>query len=326
MQDNSPDKEPTLPVIGISACLAGQTVRYNGGHSQSRLCLNQLSRVFTFETFCPEVAAGFGTPRPTMRLAGQPDNPRLIFSDGDPGQPDLAAQLRSGFDAKLDAFAHLDGYILMKNSPSCGLERVKVYQDNGYPHEAKGMGIFAKALQQRYPLMPLEEEGRLHDAHLRENFILRVYTHHRFHRDVLDQLKYSNLLAFHSRYKYLLMAHSQTVYRQLGQLLASAHDDPLEETAHYYFEKLMQALSRPAGRSGNTNALLHLLGYLKKSVNSEARQDLAHTIHRYRCGEIPLVTPVTMLNHYINQVGSHYVKQQIYWQPYPDQLGLRNQL
>ncbi|WP_439135411.1 YbgA family protein [Pseudomaricurvus sp.] len=334
-------KTPDI-TVGLSACLAGQPVRYNGGHSQSRLCLNSLSPYFKFETFCPEVSAGFGTPRPTMRLVGDPQHPDLIHSDGGDSTP-LNNQLIDGFKNKLEQFSELDGYILMKNSPSCGLERVKVYQDNGYPHKEKGQGIFARALQQKYPLLPLEEEGRLHDPHLLENFILRVYAHHRFRVTVLDQPEMSSLVRFHSLYKYLVMAHNQQSYRQLGRLVANADKKPVQSVIRLYFEQLMNALSVPARRSGHCNVLQHLLGYLKKSVNGSARQDIVSTILRYREGKLPLITPVTLLLHYIEQQetpngdssidGSQsqrypdgYLQSQYYWHPYPDDLGLRNHI
>jgi len=328
--------------VGLSACLAGESVRYNGGHSQSRLCLNNLSPYFKFDTFCPEVSAGFGTPRPTMRLVGNPRNPNLIYSDAD-DRSDLTNQLVDGFKNKLEQFSELDGYILMKSSPSCGLERVKVYQDNGYPHAEKGQGIFARALQQQYPQLPLEEEGRLHDPHLLENFILRVYAHHRFRTTVQNQPEMNSLVRFHSLYKYLVMAHNQQSYRQLGRLVANADKKAAQRVIHLYFEQFMEALSVPARRSGHCNVLQHLLGYLKKSVNSSARKDIVSTIHRYREGKLPLITPITLLLHYIEQQetlkgdssvhGSQsqrypdgYLQSQYYWHPYPDDLGLRNHI
>ena len=311
--------------VGLSACLAGQSVRYNGGHSQSRLCLNTLANYFNFTSFCPEVEAGFGTPRPTMRLVGDPENPRLAYSDGDFNE-DLSGQLKQGYEKKLPKFSELDGYILMKNSPSCGLERIKIYQENGYPSETKGQGFFAAALQRYYPLMPLEEEGRLHDPNLRENFILRVYAHHNFRQEVLADPSYHQLIQFHSSYKYVLMAHSQPVYKELGRYLAEASELDLEDVLEHYFSRLMTALSKPATRRAHSNVLLHLLGYLKKQVAGEARQQIVDIIDRYRQGKIPLVAPLTLLRHYIDQEGSSYVRAQRYWQPYPEDLGLTNHL
>ncbi|MCL6414100.1 DUF523 and DUF1722 domain-containing protein [Aestuariirhabdus sp. Z084] len=316
---------PDTPInVGISSCLLGQNVRYNGGHSQSRLCLDSLSQFFTFSPFCPEMAAGFGTPRPVMRLIGDPADPRLVYSDN--ATQDLTEQLQSGFADKIHNSGELDGYILMKNSPSCGLERIKIYQDNGHPHIDRGRGLFTEALVARYPLLPVEEEGRLNDAHLRENFILRVYAHHNFRQEVLATPSYHNLLQFHSSYKYVLMAHSQAAYKTLGRLLAEAHQQPLDELLPDYLQQLMAALASPARRKGHTNVLMHILGYLKKTVAGEARQNMVEVIHRYREGKIPLVTPLTLLRHYIDREGSDYIRTQRYLQPYPEDLGLRNQL
>lgn len=313
--------------VGMSACLAGAEVRYNGGHCQSRLCLDELGQHFEFETFCPEMAAGFGTPRPTMRLVGNPDAPTLTYTlDTKREQVDLTEQLIAGFKDKLPGFAHLDGYILMKNSPSCGMERIKVYQENGYPHEQRGQGIFVQALQKAYPFLPMEEEGRLHDDRLYENFVLRVYAHHHFRHEVLNAPSVHNLIQFHSSYKYVLMAHNQQMYKELGQRIANIKKEDLNEELVSYQASLMEALGKSASRENHTNTLMHILGYLKKTVPSEARQDINEVIMQYHRGEIPLSTPLTLLKHYIKQEGNDYIRAQRYLQPYPQRLGLANKI
>lgn len=312
--------------VGLSACLAGHEVRYNGGHKQSRLCLDSLSQHFEFETFCPEASAGFGIPRPTMRLTGNPEQPVLTYTSDSQLQPDLTQQLTEGFTERVDSAGNLDGYILIKNSPSCGLERVKVYQANGHPHQTAGRGLFAQAMRNRYPLLPMEEEGRLHDAHLRENFILRVYAHYYYRHEVLAQPSSHAVLQFHSRYKYVLMAHSQTAYKALGRLLADVGDKNIDTLLETYFQQFMLALAKPATRKNHTNTMLHILGYLKRDVASEARQSIVDTIEQYRQGVVPLVTPLTLLSHYIDQTGSDYIRAQRYLKPYPETLGLRNNI
>jgi uncharacterized protein YbgA (DUF1722 family)/uncharacterized protein YbbK (DUF523 family) len=325
MSDSEIKQEMTKPVkVGLSACLAGQEVRYNGGHKQSSLCLKTLSQFFKFYTFCPEVSAGFGTPRPTMRLIGQPQQPTLAFSDDDGS--DLTQQLVDGFQNQLSQVDDYDGYILIKNSPSCGLERVKVYQQNGHPHNDPGRGLYAAALREKYPLLPMEEEGRLHDAHLRENFILRVYAHYNFRHEVLAKPTPHNLLQFHSRYKYVLMAQSQTAYKQLGKMLSNLADVDLTRVLDAYFASFMKALAKPATRANHVNTMMHILGYLKKDVPSQARQKIVETIEHYRSGYVPLVTPLTLLSHYIEQTGSDYIRAQRYLAPYPEVLGLRNRI
>ncbi len=310
--------------VGLSACLAGHEVRYNGGHTQSKLCLNHLSKHFSFKTFCPEVSAGFSTPRPAMRLIGDPDNPTLTYSNDD--NSDLTAQLIAGFEDKLAGFSDFDGYILMRNSPSCGLERIKVYQDSGYPHDQRTSGLFAKALKERYPFMPIEEEGRLHDARLYENFVLRVYAYHNFRNEVLTEPSAHKLIQFHSSYKYLLMAHHQASYKSLGKMLAQTKNVPLDSLLSDYFNQFIAALSKPATKKNHTNTLMHISGYLKESVPSQARQDIAEVIKKYNEGIVPLITPLTLLKHYLQQYGSDYIRAQRYLEPYPESLGLANNL
>lgn len=321
--DNNPDStiinnDYSQIQVGLSACLAGHQVRYNGGHTQSRLCLDVLSEHFTFKTFCPEVAAGFGTPRPTMRLIGDPESPKLVFSTDE--TTDLTAQLVDGFEDKLPELGNLDGYILMKNSPSCGLERVKVYQPNGHPHQVRTAGLFAQALKEKYPLMPIEEEGRMHDEQIFDNFIQRVYAYSNFRREVLSQPSIKELLAFHSSYKYLLMAHDQKAYRSLGLLLATSKNVPFNELIDIYFKAFMEALAKPANRSNHTNTLLHILGYLKTSVPSAARQNIVDVIYKYKKGLTPLETPMALLTHYLSQYGSSYINSQRYLNPYPENI------
>jgi uncharacterized protein YbgA (DUF1722 family)/uncharacterized protein YbbK (DUF523 family) len=316
-----PEPDFKIPV-GISACLLGDNVRFNGGHSQSQLCLKVLDRYFDYVRFCPEVAAGFPTPRPTMRLTGDPEQPVLRYSNDD--QSDLTETLTQGFEKKVANCDHLDGYILMKNSPSCGLERIKIYQPNGHPHNQRGRGLFTEALMERYPLMPVEEEGRLHDDHLFENFIMRVYAHYHFRTEVRENPSYHNLIQFHSSYKYLLMAHHQATYKSLGKKLATSADLPLEPLIEEYQAEFTEAISKPAKRGGHANVLLHILGYLKKTVSGEERQNIVDIIEQYQRGDINLATPVTLLHHYIKLHGSDYIRAQRYLEPYPAALGLRN--
>ena len=317
--DSTIEKEDQFPIqIGLSACLAGKEVRFNGGHTQSRLCLDVLSKHFSFKTFCPEVAAGFSTPRPAMRLVGDPDSPKLVFSHDEVS--DLTSQLVNGFKTTLSEFSSLDGYILMKNSPSCGLERVKVYQANGHPHQKRTAGLFAQALKEKYPLMPIEEEGRLHDDVLFDNFVLRVYAYNDFRQEVINKPSLHSLIAFHSRYKYLLMAHDQKKYRALGRLLGSPIKELLNKLIDTYFTIFMHTLAKPANKRNHTNTLFHILGYLKTSISSSARQSIADVIIQYKNGIIPLITPLTLLKHYLALYGSSYINTQRYLTPYPQSM------
>ncbi len=311
--------------MGISACLLGQPVRYNGGHTQSKLCLNTLSEHFNYRSFCPEVAAGLGVPRPTLRLVGDVAAPRLVFSND--AQKDVTEPLNQAISSVIDSLAGLDGYILMKNSPSCSLERIKVYTDNGNPQQERTQGLFTRALQQRYPNLPIEEEGRLNDARLRENFLLRVFAHQQFRHQVDAKLSLGALMNFHRDYKYVLLAHHQPEYRALGRLLAlSRSDGDLGPIRDEYQRRFMIALSTPASRKNHCNVLLHILGYLKRSVEAGARRDIVTVIDRYRRGEINLATPMTLIDHYVQRFGSDYIRAQRYFQPYPATLGLTSRL
>ena len=311
-------KRAPIIQVGLSACLAGQNVRYNGGHTQSRLCLDVLSEYFSFKTFCPEVAAGFSTPRATMRLMGHPESPQLVFSND--ATEDLTQKLHNGFEEKLATFKELDGYILMKNSPSCGLERIKVYQANGQVHKTRTTGLFTQALLKAYPHMPIEEEGRIHDPKIFDNFITRVYAYHNFRTEILTTPSLHKLINFHSRYKYLLMAHDQTQYRQLGRLLSGQKKLTLDQLVNTYLSAFMTALSKPASKQNHTNTLLHILGYLKNSVSSQARAHILQTIDKYQKGIFPLATPLTLIKHYLDQYGSDYIKNQHYLDPYPESI------
>ncbi|WP_207062283.1 DUF523 and DUF1722 domain-containing protein [Motiliproteus sp. SC1-56] len=322
--DASPQGGDKIPV-GISACLLGKPVRYNGGHSQSRLCLGELSRHFDYRAFCPELEAGFGVPRPTLRLTGDPSDPRMVFSND--ASKDVTDRFKTAVADKIEGLAGLDGYILMKNSPSCGLERIKVYRDNGYPHTERTQGLFTAALRQRFPDLPVEEEGRLNDARLRENFILRVFAHHHFRRVVEDAPSLGRLMGFHRDYKYILMAHNQQEYRALGRLLAQAGKEADIGTLQAAYKKrFMAALAKPATRRSHCNVLLHILGYLKRALDGATRRDIMGVIEQYRRGEVNLATPLTLISHYVRRCGSDYIQAQRYLEPYPAPLGLRNQL
>ncbi|MBA2778524.1 YbgA family protein [Billgrantia kenyensis] len=318
----STSSPPRIPV-GISACLMGEQVRYNGGHKRSRYCLEVLQECFDFEPFCPELEAGLGVPREPIRLVGAPEEPPRVVGTVDPSL-DVTERLRDVGEAFVARHRHLRGFVLMKGSPSCGLERVKVYHQNGMPSHSDS-GIFVRVLRVLYPELPLEEEARMNDAVLRENFITRVFAFDDWKRHVEGAGDYHALIQFHSRQKYLLMAHHVEAYRELGRYLGSeAHAQPLESVKHRYLQRFMAALSRPATRKTHTNALMHIMGYLKDAVDSEVKQDLLGAVEEYRLGHVHLAVPVRLLNHYLKRHGSEYIRRQTYLDPHPYELGLRN--
>ncbi|MGA0805902.1 MAG: YbgA family protein [Pseudohongiellaceae bacterium] len=310
--------------VGISSCLLGQEVRYDGGHKHSTLCTGQLAKYFDFVPTCPELGAGLGVPRPAIRLVGEPVAPRAVHVDD--AAVDVTQQLHDFAARRMPQLADLCGYVFIKNSPSCGLFRVKVYRDNGYPHQEQGRGLFAAALTRAMPLLPVEEDGRLQDPVLRENFITRVFAWHNWQELEREGLSAKSLTDFHARYKYTLMAHSPQDYGVLGRLLADAgRHDPVV-LGEQYFTRLMQALQQLATRKTHANVLMHLQGYLKKHLAPREKEHMGSVIEQYRKGILPLVVPVTLLRHHFHQHPDPYIERQAYLQPYPDDLRLRNQL
>ena len=309
--------------IGVSACLLGRKVRFDGGHKRSRFITDALSGHFEFAAFCPEMAIGMGAPRQAIRLVGENQNPQAVGVKTpllNVTQPlrDYGARTAGEIDG-------LCGFIFKKDSPSCGMERVKVYNDKGMPQRS-GTGIFAREIIKAHPLLPVEEEGRLNDADLCDNFITRVYVYARWKGLVAGGLSKSGLIEFHADHKYLVMSHDTVVYKQLGQMLSDLSQVPLAEIADSYIARLMQALSKPATRKRHTNVLQHLLGYLKKDLDSAHRADLNETIDVYRRGEFPLVVPIRLLQHHFSVHPNPYIKKQVYLKPHPQALLLRNNL
>ncbi|UPQ80923.1 DUF523 and DUF1722 domain-containing protein [Pseudomonas knackmussii] len=312
---------PTIK-IGISSCLLGNPVRFNGGHKESRLCSETLAHHFEFVPVCPEVAIGLGTPREPIRLVGDPDSPRAVGTKN----PDLdVTEALTAYGKRIAAeLTDLSGYILMQKSPSCGMERVKVYQANGHPVEGGGSGLFAHALMQARPDLPIEEDGRLNDPVLRENFLTRIFAYAEWQRLLEAGLTRKRLVEFHSRYKYQLMATDPLQYKALGQRVATVGNTPLEAFAPAYFSQLMSALKTTASRGTHSNVLQHLSGYLKRDLEREDKQELQRLIAQYREGIVPLVVPLTLLKHHFRRHPDRYIANQAYMQPHPEDLSLRN--
>ncbi|MCW8975297.1 MAG: DUF523 and DUF1722 domain-containing protein [Sedimenticola sp.] len=310
--------------VGISSCLLGENVRYDGGHKRDRFITDTLSNYMVFKPICPEMGSGMSTPRPPIRLVGNPEQPAVVGVD-DPTM-DVTHQVKSYSRRQVKQLGDISGYILKKDSPSCGMTRVKVYPVKGGAAERKGIGIFARALMNQHPHLPVEEEGRLNDPVLRENFVNRVFVYRHWQELVSEGLTPAALIEFHARHKYLVMAHSQAAYKRMGQLLSHVPRQLVKPVSESYIEELMAALKRPVSRKGHTNVLQHIMGYLKRNIDGEDKDELVTSIERYRQGEIPLVVPITLLNHYFRRHPDPYIKKQVYLQPHPEKLGLRNDL
>lgn len=321
-----PSSSPVFPrlKIGVSACLLGQAVRYDGGHKRDAFLTDTLAQFVDYVPVCPEAAIGLGVPRPPIRLCGDPRRPRALgVRDASMDVTERLEGFARSTVATLDA---ISGYVLKKDSPSCGMQRVRVYPTADGPAERKGTGVFARILRETRPLLPVEEEGRLNDPVLRENFINRVYVYHRWQQLEGDGLSAAGLIAFHSAHKYLVMAHSQAAYRRLGRLLSDLSAEPIERIGGRYIHELMTALTRRAGRKRHANVLQHIMGYLKHAIDTGDKAELTSSIDAYRRGEIPLIVPVTLLRHYLRRHPDPYMQDQHYLHPHPEALGLRNAL
>ncbi len=309
--------------LGISSCLLGQEVRYDGGHKRNTYVLNNLSRYFEFVAFCPEVAIGMGVPRPPIRLVKSADGVHAVGIE-DP-TVDKTEALRDYAFEVAGQLQGIAGYILKKDSPSCGMERVRVFDKNNVPART-GSGIYAATLMECHPNLPFEEEGRLMDPVLCENFIERVFVYYRWQQMLQTGLTPQALVNFHARHKFNLLAHDEQAYRRLGRLVADTGKEKLHSLATSYVDTLMQALRKPATRKRHTNVLMHVMGYLKNYIDGDDKQELLEVLENYRLGRVPLIVPITLLKHHLRKYPQPYIDQQYYMNPYPEELMLRNSL
>jgi uncharacterized protein YbgA (DUF1722 family)/uncharacterized protein YbbK (DUF523 family) len=308
--------------LGLSACLAGEKVRYDGGHRGDRFITDTLGQYVEFVTVCPEVECGLGVPREPMRLVGRPEAPRLLTVRT---KQDHTQRLLNWARQRVEELARddLDGFIFKAKSPSSGRARVKVYNERGVP-SATGVGLFARIFMARFPLLPVEDEGRLHDPEIRENFLERLFFQRRWRELLASQPDLGDLVAFHTRHKLQFLAHSPEHYRQMGRLVAQVRELPVPELLAAYQGLALAALRLKATVSKNANVLYHLLGYFKKQLSGDGKQELLEIIDCYRKGLVPLIVPVTLINHYVRHYQEPYLREQFYLHPHPLELKLRN--
>lgn len=322
------------PRIGISACLLGQPVRFDTGHKRDPFLVETFGAHVEWVTVCPEVEAGFGTPRESMRLVltepqlrerGERYDPSKIALRLNKQGTDVTERLVSYSKPRAEALAGagLSGFVLKKDSPSCGMERVKVYSPEG-PGERAGRGLFAEALMARLPNLPVEEEGRLGDPRLRENFVERVFAYQRLVALFAGRWTVGAVVAFHTAHKLTLMAHSPVAYRELGQLVADAKQRGRREFAEEYQARFMKALAAIATPKRQANVLQHMLGYFSKDIDQDARNELLQLIEEHRLGSVPLVVPMTLMKHHVRRQQVTYLLGQTYLDPHPRELSLRN--
>lgn len=310
--------------VGISTCLLGQKVRFDGGHKHDRYLTDILGAYFEFVPVCPELEVGMGVPREAVRLVGTAGAPRLVGVRSGEDWTDRMERLAARRVAQLERMG-LSGYILKKDSPSCGMERVKVYgEGEGAAPERTGVGLFARALMGRLALLPVEEEGRLNDARLRENFIVRVFAYHRVQGLFRGRWTRGEVVAFHAAHKLLLMAHSPRHYTELGRLVARVKDLPAAAFRDRYCALFMEGLRARATTRKHVNVMHHIVGYLRGHVAPAERDDILAVIEDYRRELVPLIVPMTLLRHYVRRHGLAYIADQVYLSPHPKELMLRN--
>ena len=305
--------------IGISGCLLGQNVRYDGGHKLSQYAAVELAPFFEFVPVCPEMAIGMGSPRKTIRLVNNEGQIQVKSADG---SLDVTDALTAYSLKTVDALSHLGGYLLCAKSPTCGMERVSEYREGTNFAEKTGVGVFARALMARYPQLPVEETGRLHDMTIRENFFTRIYAYQEWRQWSESGWTPHRLMQFHAKYKYLLMAHDPVGYRLLGPLLAQKTDN-VDSLAAHYFQGFMAVLKVKATRKNHTNTLQHIQGYFKKQLSATDKAELNEAIDAYRTGLQPLLVPITLINHHLRVYPQPYIQEQVYLNPHPQGLKLR---
>jgi uncharacterized protein YbgA (DUF1722 family)/uncharacterized protein YbbK (DUF523 family) len=308
--------------VGISACLLGDEVRFDGGHKRDRFAVDVLGDYFRWVKVCPEVGAGLGVPRESYRLERKDDDVRMV---GNRSGTDVTAAVTEFSKKNVERLApeRLRGFILKKDSPSCGMERVRVYDRNKSPSRT-GTGIYARNLMRRYPHLPVEEEGRLNDPRIRENFITRVFTFDRWIRLLESDPKPRDIVRFHTEHKMLILAHSPKHYSALGPLVAKAGVLPTEELLAEYERRLTDALAAIASPGRHVNVMQHLAGFLKNELSHADKTELQNVIKDYGAGRIPLITPLILLYHHLKHLKDDWVEAQVYLRPYPHELGLRS--
>lgn len=308
--------------LGVSSCLLGENVRYDGGHKLDRFLQDTLGEYVEYVPVCPEAECGLGVPREAMHLEGDPASSRLITTRT--GQ-DMTRRMMTWAHKRVVQLEKeaLCGFIFKSDSPSSGRERIKVYNEKGMPVK-KGVGIFARIFMEHFPLLPVEDDGRLHDLNLRENFIERIFALRRW-RDILGKKESKgNLVDFHTRHKLLILAHSPKHYQIIGKLVAGQKSIPLQDLYEQYQTLLLESLELKTTPKKNANVLQHMMGYFGQQLSADEKKELMEVIEDYREGYIPLIVPVTLISHYVRKYDQPYLREQVYLNPHPLELQLRN--
>lgn len=308
--------------IGISSCLLGNKVRYDGGHSHDRFLTQTLGQFAEYVPVCPEVECGMPIPRESVRLEGSAENPRLVTRKT---AVDKTGQMENWIKDCLEELAKEDlcGFIFKSKSPSSGLYRIRVYGDDGKVRK-NGTGLFAKAFTKAFPRIPVEESGRLNDPKLRENFIENIFSLQRWRRLLDSSVTLGSLVTFHTQNKLLILSHNQDIYRKMGKLVAQGKEYVFHDLIDQYETFLLKALRLPTTVKKNINVLQHIMGFFKKELSPDEKQELLSVFEQYRSGYVPLIVPITLINHYVRKYDQPWLKTQTYLNPHPFELKLRN--
>lgn len=308
--------------LGVSSCLLGNKVRYDGGHKLDHFLADTLGAYVEYVPVCPEIECGLPVPREAMRLVGDPSSPRLVTIHTGKDHTDRMLEWARRRVKELEK-ENLCGFIFKGRSPSSGMERVKVYSEAGMPAKT-GVGLFAGTFMEHFPLLPVEEDGRLHDPKLRENFVEAIFTLKRWREFLDNRPNPGTLVRFHSRHKLLLLSHSPRHYRSMGKLVARAGDTPMEKLIPEYQSLLLEGLRLKTTGKKNLNVLQHLMGYFKNELTKDEKQELLEIFDLYARGTVPLIVPITLINHYVRKYDQPYLREQHYLSPHPVELQLRN--
>jgi uncharacterized protein YbgA (DUF1722 family)/uncharacterized protein YbbK (DUF523 family) len=308
--------------LGISSCLLGENVRYDGGHKLDHFLTDTLEQYLEYVPVCPEVECGLPIPRESMHLVGNPDSPHLVTTHTQQDMTDLMVSWAKKRVVELEK-EELCGFIFKSHSPSSGMERVRVYHGKGIPVK-KGVGLFARIFMNHFPLLPVEDERRLHDPRIRDNFIERIFTLKRWREVLAKRGGQGNVLDFHIRHQLLILSHSPKHYKMMGKLAAKAKDLPLRELHQQYQALLMESLQLKTTPKKNANILMHMMGYLREQLTSEEKKELLKIIDNYRQETIPLIVPITLIQHFVRKYNQPYLKEQVSLNPHPLELQLRN--
>lgn len=309
--------------VGVSACLLGAEVRFDGGHKRDRYVTDVLGAHVEWRPICPELEAGLGLPRPAIQLVGGERGDRLVVrGDGEDVTEKMARYAEPRVSELLEA--GLDGFVFKKDSPSCGVFRVRVRAEGDGMPVRTGVGHFARVVVDACPDLPVEEEGRLNDPRLREGFIEALFCHNRWRVLVKRGLTRGSLVAFHEAHKMLLLAHDEAHYRTLGRIVGSFGQVPDEDVYRDYEAAFLTAIRRPASVGRHVNVLEHLFGHLKEALDSREKREIGVAIQDYRAGRVPLVVPVTLLRFLVTSHQVDYVGGQLYLEPHPREMMLRN--